>query len=216
MGLARSRSKVRGREVSCVLVAPLIETLLSQGVDPESVARATGLTTVFLRDRRQRVSWEVFTRLISTLSQTQDAGAFSDAGASLVRLLGRAPAPALSRRIVGPADLYALFGHAFGWRERRLVSCVDRRAWEVSPTNIVVQLTIEDGYEPCDALYFLAQGVLRAIPTLLDLPAASVEIEVVDRGALFHVTLPAHGSLVARGRRFVRYLRTVRVAVGEL
>lgn len=216
MGLGRSQSKARGREVSCVIVTPLIETLLSQGLDPEPFAHTAGTTVARLQNRRDRISWAAFNLLMSALTEIWTPPALSDIGARSVRSLGRVPASIVARRILGPADLYALIGHSLVRRKRWLVSCIDQRAWEVLPTHIVVELTVDDGYELCPGLYHLTHGFLKAIPTLIDLPEASVEVEVVDRGALFHIRLAPHASLVSTGRRFNRNLRTVRVAIDEL
>jgi len=199
-----------------VFFEPFFRAADAKGVAKYELVDGVGLSVSELRKARRRVGWTVLCRFMANATRLFSDTELRAIGHEVLRARYRRY-PRLARALFTPADVYAMVGRSDrSRRDRALISCIDRYGWEVSPERFVIEFTMEDGYASCPELFPVTRGVFEAVPTLLGLPPAPVELEVSSHGALFHVDLPAHDGFLTRFRRSRRKLHTMRVAVDEL
>jgi PAS domain S-box-containing protein len=199
-----------------VFFEPFFRAAEAKGVAKEKLVDGVGHSVAELRKVRRRVGWPVLCRFMVNASTHFTDAELRAIGHDVLRIRYRRY-PRVARALFTPADVYALVGRSdHARRDRALISCIDRYGWEVSPERFVIEFTMEDGYPSCPELFPVTRGLFEAVPTLLGLPPAPVELEVSSHGALFHVDLPAHDGFLTRFRRSRRKLHTMRVAVDEL
>ncbi|HTV25621.1 MAG TPA: PAS domain S-box protein [Polyangiaceae bacterium] len=205
-----------GREVSCALLTTLIGALDARGIELAELVTATSLSPARLRSPGQRIGWHdfcVFLRNAAAHLSEDDLRRLGERFVQLEPTLRFHRALAL---VVGTSELYFRLGSARARPIQRLLSCLDCRVWDVGPNRLMCELRVADGHPVCPELYLPLAGALGALPRLLRQPDAVVSLEVVERGAFFHVQLSGAEGVVSRSRRAYKHVRALRVAVTEL
>jgi PAS domain S-box-containing protein len=178
----------------------------------------TGLDHERVRAVGPWIEWATFTRILANAGQTCTDEALTTLGDRAIAEHQVLSLPPGVKRWLGPADVYwVLGGMARVWL-RRVLPCLELRAWEVAPQRFTFELSLPPPCEPSRELWSLARGALSAAPVWLGLPRANVELELghVNGNALFHVELPAPTSWMTRSRWMPRRFRNLRIAVEEL
>jgi PAS domain S-box-containing protein len=122
----------------------------------------------------------------------------------------------LLRHVLGAADVYWLLASlGRGWLHDR-IEPLEARAWEASPTRFTFELSLTDGCRPVREFFLISRGWLSAVPTLIGLPRAGVELEFAGDNALLHAELPPPATWLTRWRSVPKSFRTLRIAVEEL
>jgi PAS domain S-box-containing protein len=182
---------------------------------PVSVLTAGTALNALQLTPSQSIGWNEFRTLLANAATIWNRHEMEALGQEFVLGLRR---PAFGRAMglaLGPADLYVWItreGSPIG----RMFSCLEYRAWEVSPGRLMFELAVRHGHAPCPELYAVWKGALEALPELLSAAPARVRLEAGGQSALFHIELPGSEGWLARGRRTLKRLRTLPTAVNEL
>jgi PAS domain S-box-containing protein len=205
-----------GQEVSCAALVTLVAAFDALGIELGELVTQTSLSAATLRNPEQRIGWHAFRLVLRNAAARLSEEQQRQLGERFVQLK-----PALRFRralslVVGVSELYFRLGTARASPIQRLLGCVDCRVWDVGPNHLMCELQVNDGYEVCPELYLPIAGALAALPRLLQQPDAIVSLEVVERGAFFHVQLTGAEGVVSRSRRAYKHVRALRVAVAEL
>ena len=80
------------------------------------------------------------------------------------------------------------------------------RARDRSDGGLEVSLWIDDDLAPCAPFFRLCGGVLRALPRLLGLPHARLEMEVTSHRGRYGIRVPRQRSWLRRARQAARVL----------
>jgi two-component system cell cycle sensor histidine kinase/response regulator CckA len=205
-----------GQEVSCAALVTLVAAFDARGIDLEELVTETSLSAATLRNPDQRIGWHDFCGIVRNAAARLSEAELRQLGERFVQLQ---PSPRFHRGlalIVGVSELYFRLGTARGSPLERLLGCLDCRVWDVGPNRLMCELQVKSGHEVCPQLYLPIAGALGALPRLLRRSDAVVSLEIVERGAFFHVQLAGSEGVVSRSRRAYKHVRALRVAVAEL
>jgi PAS domain S-box-containing protein len=194
----------------------LVEAFEARGVGLAELVTGTLVPVATLRSPGQRIAWHDFCVILRNAAACLSADDLRRLGERFVQ---RWPASRLQRALallVGASELYFRLGRARSSPLRRLLGCLECRVWDVGPNRLMCELRVDDGHDVCAPLYLPIAGALAALPRLLHQEDAVVSLEVVERGAFFHVQLSGAEGVVSRSRRAYKHVRALRVAVAEL
>ncbi|MGH0033765.1 MAG: hybrid sensor histidine kinase/response regulator [Myxococcota bacterium] len=175
-------------EVSNRVFGLVFDGLAARRIEPERLVEGTGISLEFLRDSGARTDWTDFTVLVERLEVLLG-------GKEALERIGYeqfwTESYAQMRRIAGllalPQDLYWLGTVWFG---RELFTVIEDE-FEVLPDGRIREtLRIPRDQPGCPALFHVIRGSLRATPSMLDLPDATVDARVDSHEATFLITPP--------------------------
>jgi PAS domain S-box-containing protein len=213
---AATRKAESGQEVSCAALVTLVAAFDARGIDLGELVTETSLSAGILRNAGQHIGWHDFCVILRNAAARLSEAELRQLGERFVQLQ---PSPRFHRGlafIVGVSELYFRWGTTRRSPVERLLGCLDCRVWDVGPNRLMCELQVKDGYEVCPQLYLPIAGALGALPRLLRRADAVVSLELVERGAFFHVQLTGAEGVVSRSRRAYKHVRALRVAVAEL
>jgi two-component system, cell cycle sensor histidine kinase and response regulator CckA len=213
---AATRKAKSGQEVSCAALVTLVAAFDARGLGLAELVTGTSLSVATLRSPGQRIGWRDLCVILRNAAARLSEEELRQLGE---RFAQREPALRFHRAlalVVGVSELYFRLGTARAGPLQRLLGCIDCRVWDVGPNRLMCELQVIDGYEVCPELYLPIAGAFGTLPRLLHQADAVVSLEVVERGAFFHVQLTGAEGVVARSRRAYKHVRASRVAVEEL
>lgn len=202
---AGARTLDRVREVSCKATAVLLDTVEALGISAADVLDGLELDEAHLHDPRMGLEWREFARIaqaIHALSSSDDA---------FMERVGE-------QIILTPRHNFAMeiAGHLFSCRQLyraalwsfspQLFPVARTRARDRSDGGLEVSLWIDDDLAPCAPFFRLCGGVLRALPRLLGLPHARLEMEVTSHRGRYGIRVPRQRSWLRRARQAARVL----------
>jgi PAS domain S-box-containing protein len=192
---------LRGREVSCAALKYVFLELERRGEPIEPIVRGLPYPMEHLRDPRQRIDWQSLCILAARCERfwTED-GVFALGKRAHAFPLGGWMC-ALARLLFEPLEYYR-------WSLRefcRKFACIESSVLQIEPGVLRCQMHMREGYEPSHALFAALRGGLIGMPMMLGLPAASVEAEHFESGAVFLVHLPPGGGRLAWLRRLATW-----------
>jgi PAS domain S-box-containing protein len=205
-----------GHDVSCAALVTLVAAFDARGIGLAELVTGTSLSVATLRSLGQRIGWRDFCVVLRNAAARLSEEELRQLGERFAQL---EPALRFHRAlglVVGVSELYFRLGTARAGPLQRLLGCIDCRVWDVGPNRLMCELQVNDGHEVCPELYLPIAGALGALPRRLHQADAVVSLEIVERGAFFHVQLTGAEGLVARSRRAYKHVRASRVAVEEL
>jgi PAS domain S-box-containing protein len=167
-----------------------------------------------LRVGHPLVDWDVFVEMMARLE-------FEVGGSRGLEELGEGVAelkPArILRRLAGlSASPVALYRAGERWALRRAFPLLATHIERGGADRLRVVVVIPEPHRPCPQLLHIGTGILRAAPSILDLPAASVTADVQPARAEYSIFLPGSGTVGARMRRAFRALFSARAAFDQL
>ncbi|HTR51036.1 MAG TPA: HAMP domain-containing sensor histidine kinase [Kofleriaceae bacterium] len=98
----------------------------------------------------------------------------------------------------------------------QLFTCLSPSFREVSANRCQIELTLPPDYEVCWDFFLITSGSFEEAPRLFGYGYADVQLERIDRGGRFLVTIPERVRLLTRIRRFLTWPFAVRAVAGEL
>ncbi|MDB4972552.1 MAG: Blue-light-activated protein [Myxococcaceae bacterium] len=186
------------REVSCRGLEVIERAAAENGLRFEDLVHGLPVTLETLRDRGERIDWEVFAEIFERFERATNPEASLRAGRAVVDLELAKPVAALVGLALNASHFYR-FGPL--WLLPVIVRGLRVRIDEVAPRELRIELTIPDNLVGCTALLRSFHGTFEMVPTSLHLPPARVKSELSSHRGVYHVTLPEQRpSLLARLR----------------
>jgi len=205
-----------GREVSCRALVTLVATFDARGLELGELTTGTSLPAATLRNPDERIAWRDFCRVLRNAAAHLSEEDLRRLGERFVRLKRPLRFHRALATVVGASELYFRLARARASELQDLLRCVDCSVWDVGPNRLMCELTVDEEHEVCRELYLPLAGALCALPRLLHQDDAVVSLEIVERGAFYHVQLGGAEGVVSRSRRAYKHVRALRVAVEEL
>ena len=183
-------------EVSCRIVAQLLDASELRGVAPAELVGELPHDEAYLRDSRNHVSWDTLVALFDRLDArgfTLDA--YETMGADIPRLPSAGFIVRLANAVVSARQLF-LAGTR--WLTPALYPIVDSSVTELPDGRMEIRLDVPRERPGCAAFFHVNKGVVVAGPELLGLPWAEVEAEIGSHGAVFRCLPPVEQALWPR------------------
>ncbi len=161
-----------------------------------------------------RVDWDAFCTLNERLRAVCGARVTLD---ELGELLFEVPR---MKRVCAAVQLVAspgmLYWASHMWAAPASIRNVDCQFEALSPDTLRLTASIREPYRDLPELFVINLGAMRAMPRLLGLPDARVEMDLRPRVAVYTVFLPPSLTVWARLRRGVRLFTAPRAVLAEL
>ncbi len=166
-----------------------------------------------------RFDWEVFCTLAERLAELAGGGAPAEArltevGTYVFDVAEMQKAWSIVKWVASPAAVYWA-SHVWGGPSM-FAHLVDLRCHERPDGLLELTVAIPPTHRDSPEFFHLNRGVLRAMPRILGLADARVEMTLGPRSCTYLVTPPESPTLWARLRRSLHYLVSARDALGEL
>lgn len=183
-------------EVSCKAVRLVLMGCGLRGIAPQSLLEGVGYPLEHLESKQERIDWWAMVRLLQNVRARLGFDGLTELGASFPLMLVPRPLAFLLRPFNRPSDTYVRFASTHG-PSRELFSCVRVQLVELERQAVILELTIDDGFEPSPEFLAISRGALAAMPLALGLPPARARMTSAARGGRFYLELPrGGGSLV--------------------
>lgn len=174
------------------------------GLPDTQLVDGVGYPLDHLENRAERVDWWALVRLLQNARARLTLDGLETLGATFPRALVSRPKAWLARPFSRPHDLYRRLAEQEG-RARSLFTCVQVNLVEVEGRAIILELTIEDGFELSSEFLALARGVLTTLPMVIGLAPGKSRMTTSTRGGRFYVELPQGGGSLILLRRAVTW-----------
>jgi PAS domain S-box-containing protein len=115
--------------------------------------------------------------------------------------------------VTSPASLYRA---AAGLGLRRAIPGLEVLVMPAEDNRLRLDIRLSDALRPCPQLLHITTGAARALPRLLEMPAAIVTAKIEDRHAGYEVTIPSSRTGAARLRRMLRSILSPGSALQQL
>ncbi len=207
-----------GQEVACRTFGRFIIEWQKKGLSLEALVAGSGCSVEHLRNKHARMSWASYRAITANARAAWDDDGFVELGLIVMDSPWAKPFTIPARLLYSVNDFYhamARPGTGTGIA-RQMFTCVAFRLYNVDPSHIVMETTMEDGYPVCREFFLITKGALISIPTMLGLEMSKVEMEEIEGGVRFDIRLPAGGGTLAGLRRAITRPFTARAVAREL
>lgn len=175
-----------------------------RGLAPESLLEGVGYPLEHLENKQERIDWWAMVRLLQNVRGQLGFDGLSELGASFPLMLVPRPLAWLLRPFNRPSDAYVRFASPNG-PSRQLFACVRVQLVELEREAIILELTIDDGFEASPEFLAISRGALGALPLALGLPPARARMTSAARGGRFYLELPRGGGSLTWLKRAVTW-----------
>ena len=204
-------------EVSCRVFEIFLRPLQRKGVSLDRVVGNTTVSVEKLRDKKQRVHWSEFADIMRNLRQHFTDEEYLQLGRSFMHSPALRFAFVVARLAFSPIDLYRWSNKPGAGLGNQMFTCVVVSYQELSANDIVLELTLPDGYEVCWDFFVIVSGNNEELPRLFGLPPATVKLSRIPRGGRMEISVPSwRVPLVKQIWRVLTWPFTVRAAAREL
>jgi signal transduction histidine kinase len=205
------------KEVSCIVLDALFNALEEKHLAPEVIFSGIPYDLSYLRNKHERIDWETFCRVMSNASAIWSMEDFEKIGYGIIRTrLWRFAAP-IAALLFTTTEFYTWHnspGKSGGGRQ--ILNCVLPTQKIIAQNHIKLILEIEQGYQDCPEFFYVAKGGMATPPVAFGLDPATVEMEKIERGAVYNIHYSeARGALVWL-RKIITWPFAARIVAREL
>jgi signal transduction histidine kinase len=211
------RGDVMKKEVSCRALDVIFNGLPKKHLPPEAVCTGISYDLKHLRDKNERIEWDVYCRILSNAGAIWSRAELVELGYSVPKTRLWRPPAIIAKFLFTTTELYTWFnapGKIGGGRQ--LFSCVLPEIKRITENHLRLTLTIQQGYQDCPEFFLIAKGGLALAPTVIGLSPASVEMHERERGAVYAIRYTDTRSALSWVRRMVMWPFDARIATREL
>jgi PAS domain S-box-containing protein len=217
---ARETSQTRpnpgGNEVSCRVLGFLFQELEKQGAGTETLTAGVPYTLEHLLDRRARISWSSFCRLMKNAGSIWTDAELVEVGRGASRSRWARPLGAvLSLLYTGRGGFQRERGKRWG-PEKLFATCVRATPQEIGPNHYELEVRMQEGYESCHEMLLVSKGFLIGLPNIFGLKPGVVKMEEFEGGAFYDIRFPPRSGIVSGVRRLLTWPFSIRTAAREL
>src|SRR5262249_23161967 len=143
-----------------------------------------------LRNKHERIEWPVFVQFMDNASRIWTEEELIGLGGAFIESPFFRMFAVVGRLLFTPLDFYRWLNKPPTGTGNQLFTCIDGRHQEVGPNQIVLEMRLPAGYQHSRACWLCNQGGLAAIPRVVGLKSAVVNLEIHEWGARYHITYP--------------------------
>jgi len=190
------------RRVSSAALEPYFAALRPHGIPVSDYIAGLPFDEAYVRDTRNRISWDSFCTLTERLSAIVG-------GAEGLRAVGNTVNEGARFKVIGrifglmagPQQLYHVACH---WAQPQMWPMCSSETTALSPTRYQIVSSVPRDYHPCPGFFEVVAGSMELMPTTLGMAPATVELDCDGHTATFQITHPPSMTAFARLRRLLR------------
>ena len=205
------------KEVSCGVLLSYFEELRKRSISPETICKGIPYTLSHLRNKRERIEWDVFCTITSNVRPFLSDEEFTALGfhSSKRHLFFSASAVIVRLLFTGP-ELYSWISDPAKGPGYQMFTCILATTMLVGKNHVRTTLTLKPGYRHCREFFLLTKGAFTACTTLIGLEPARVEMREIECGAEYDIYCPEGGGGLSWLRRGLMWPFAARTAAREL
>jgi signal transduction histidine kinase len=185
-------------EVSCRALGIWFQLAERDGIPLEKVFEGVGYPLSHLQDKRGRIDWDAFARLLTNAGQIWPGEQLVEAGRLVIRNPYIKYFAVVGKVLMTAQQFYEYVFRKGSGAGNQFFSCIEPQLETVEPNLVRLVLRIPPQYAPSPEFFAVSQGNFSEMSTIVGLPAADVTMETDGRDATYLVRLPKGGGLVAR------------------
>lgn len=206
------------KEVSCRVLDLLFRAAQRKEVSPDTLCEGLPYSSAYLQDNQNRIEWAVFCQFMRNTSDVFSPDELRQIGEDFFSSPLIRPFAVVARLLFTPGEFYEWLnrgpeGTGIGYQ---LFTCVRPHLRHTAQDRIELSLLMEEGYPPCPEFYTVTHGNLEAMPRLLGLGRARVEMRTVRNGAIYEIQYPRGGGAFSWMRRAIAWPFSARAAARYL
>jgi signal transduction histidine kinase len=204
-------------EVSCRVFDVFEKPLRAKGLSFDDIVNGTNVPAAKLRGKKERLDWGDFAAVMRNMRPVFSDDEYVAIGRSFMHVPALKFAFLVARLAFSPIDLYRWSNKPREGLGNQMFTCVKPSYRERSANDLVLELTLPDGYEMVWDFFVIVKGNNVELPCLFGLPPADVEITPIKQGARLDITVPTwRVPLLKRIGRAIAWPFTARAAGREL
>jgi signal transduction histidine kinase len=189
------------KEVSCILLDTVFHGLERKKISADIVCSGIPYDMKYLRDKNERIEWDVFCRIVENLKTVLDDKGFEGLGDYVGRTRFWDPHITIAKILFTPTKLYWWWSspskHGGG---KKVVSCIEPVVKKMGENHMRITLTIQDGYRDCPEFFMVTKNGFAFVPVIFGGKPAVVDMQKIDRGAVYDIYYSETGGLLSRLR----------------
>ncbi len=202
------------KEISNRVFVPVIRAIGQRGLSFTDFLEGVPYNESYLLNKRQRVEWWVYCKIISNMRPYFSHLDFENIGADLVR------SGSLIEGVVGfflftSEKLSKLFADKILKRSTSNILCPSMEIEYIGSNKIRFTLLVNEGYEHIPEFAYGNKGIIRELGIHAGLKDCRVELQFIPQGAIYEVTWRREG-IFFKFKRAVRWLFYIEKAFWEL
>jgi signal transduction histidine kinase len=206
----------RLKEVSCSALGQFFRRAEAEGVPLERLTDGVGYPLEYLRNKHERFEWTNFVHFMDNAHRIWTEEQLFQIGAAWIRSPFFRAFAVVARLLFSPRDVYRFINKAGSGAGNQTFACIKPTHLEPGPNHVVLEMRLPDDYPRSRAFWVTTQGGLGAIPQLMGLKPARVELKEMPWGARYDIYYPKGGAWLAFLLRLITWPFTIRSAAREL
>jgi len=207
------------KEVSCKPLPSMFDYAKNKGIDPNRMLEGLPYDLSYLLNKRERIEWWVWCRIIDNLRPHFRLSEFEQMGGEIVKEIPYTEGFIFSLMFFASGKLLKIaqgpLSKAADAVLRPMFSCFDEH-WEVIDKNkFRVGLYLKPGYQQCPEWFFMSKGLWEELVRRVGLKGARIDLTIVPGGGVYVVTLDKEGFF-GRLRKRMYWLFNLRKAFADL
>src|SRR5688572_30004403 len=150
-------------EVSCKVFEVLLNPLAKKGIALQTIVEGTRVSIDHLRDNKERIDWSDYAAIMRNVRPHFTDEEYREIGRSYMRSPGLRFAFVVARLIFSPIDIYRWFSKPREGVGNQMFSCIVPSHKELSDTEILLELTLPEGYEVCWDFFLISSGNMEEL-----------------------------------------------------
>src|SRR5665647_279017 len=203
-------------EVSCRIFEIFEKPLKKRGLGLEAMLTGTSIPVARLRNKKERIDWNDFARIMRNTRQWFDDDDYIELGRAHMRSPPLRFALLIARLMFSAMDFYRWFTNPKQGLGNQLFTCVTPMHTEPAPNEIDLSLTLPEGFEVCWEFFIVSAGNMEELPKLLGLQRSRVTLTRLPNGGHMHIVVPKGTPLFPRIWHFLVRPFRGRAAAREL
>jgi len=167
------------------------------------LVRETWRSFDYLMDDRQRITWAEYCAVLAKGAEVWDQEDLVQIGRAFVRSRWAKPFRLAAQILFSPTEVYAWLARPGTGGLNQFFTCLETAIRQPDDQRVVLELTLEGGYQACPSLWHILRGVLIEAPAAMGARPAEVAMTELPNGARYEVLVPSKGPWWTRLRRAV-------------
>ena len=195
-------------DVACRALDVFFTDARRRGIPADDLLRGVDVPLSLIRDRRHRIPWATFVRILDNLARHYTPAELESLGGAYLRSPLIRPFALVAGLVFKARDFYKWI-YAPNSPVQSVFSCVTPTFDERSPSEAFVTLTLAPGLEPSEPFNHISRGAVVDLARLAGAPPAVVTLESLPNGARYAVHFSDRGGRLAWLRKAIAWPFTV-------